>query len=284
MENQETQPQEEMWQKWEKEHKRGKIMGGIVIVIVGALFLAREMGVIFPAWLLTWKTVLIGFGLFLGIKQGFRSAGWLVPIIVGGAFLVSDLYPELAFRPLIWPVAIILFGLMVIFRPHRSRHHQWRKWQRNYERHHGNAYQHHKYDKYSDYDCDDRFTKTETTSNDTFDYTAFMASVKKNILSKNFRNGEVTAVFGGTKVDFSQADIDHSAVLEVTNVFAGTQLVVPANWEIRSEIVCVFGSVEDKRPQLPLNATEENRKVLVLKGTVFFGGLEIRSYNESFYK
>ena len=262
------------------------MLGGIAIVIIGALFLARELGVTFPAWLLTWKTLLVAVGLFAGMKHGFRGAGWLIPVAVGGVFLLSDLYPELAIRPLIWPIIVIFFGLVIIFKPHRSRHQHWHKWQRHHGHHRKYYQQKYGYDYMAPqqdsgtFDCYDYDNvRTETTSDDTFDYTAFMASVKKNILSKNFRNGEITAIFGGAKVDFSQADLDHSAVLEVTNVFAGTQLVIPANWEIRSEIVCVFGNVEDKRPQVPASATEENRKVLVLKGTIFFGGLEIKSFN-----
>lgn len=259
-----------MWQQWEKEHRRGKVMGGIAIVLVGSLFLARELGVIFPEWLFTWKTLLITIGLFAGIKHGFRNAGWLVPVAIGGVYLASDLYPELAIRPLIWPVIIIFIGLVIIFKPHRSRHAHWRRWHRHRHRHQHRYYQ-------QKYNFD--FTKAENTSDDSFDFVAFMSGIKKNILTKNFRNGEVTVVFGGAKVDFSQADLDYSPTLEVTNVLGGTQLIIPANWEIRSEIVCVFGNVEDKRPQIPAPGTDEGRKVLVLKGTIFMGGLEIRSFN-----
>jgi hypothetical protein len=57
----------------------------------------------------------------------------------------------------------------------------------------------------------------------------------------------------------------------------GTKLVIPANWEIQSEVVSVMGSIEDKRPIIT-NVNVEKNKVLVLRGTVFMGGIDITSY------
>ena len=55
------------------------------------------------------------------------------------------------------------------------------------------------------------------------------------------------------------------------------RLIIPANWEVHSELVSVFGNIEDKRSIQPkLNAEVE--KVLVLKGNTFMGGIEIKSY------
>ena len=38
----------EMMQEWERGHRRGKIFGGLIVVTIGALFLARETGAYFP--------------------------------------------------------------------------------------------------------------------------------------------------------------------------------------------------------------------------------------------
>lgn len=84
-------------------------------------------------------------------------------------------------------------------------------------------------------------------------------------------------MFGGTELNLMQADIEEKATLEITQVFGGTKLLVPAHWEIKSEIVAVLGSVEDKRPVQP-NVSSEPAKTLVLVGTVVFGGIEIKSF------
>ena len=63
----------------------------------------------------------------------------------------------------------------------------------------------------------------------------------------------------------------------MTNVFGGTKLILPAHWEINSELVSVMGNVEDKRP-IPPTTNVDMRKVLNLRGTTFMGGIEIKSY------
>ena len=56
----------------------------------------------------------------------------------------------------------------------------------------------------------------------------------------------------------------------------GTKLIVPPTWDVQSEMVAIFGGVEDKRR---INPEMINRnKRLILMGTAFLGGLEIRSY------
>jgi predicted membrane protein len=85
-------------------------------------------------------------------------------------------------------------------------------------------------------------------------------------------------VFGGAEYDLSQADITETATLEINQVFGGTKLIVPSSWEIKSELVAVFGGIDDKRPIMSPNSLSSN-KILILKGTTYFGGIDIRSYS-----
>lgn len=260
MEYQEQHNQDTMWRKMEEAHKRGKIFGGILVVIAGSLFLGRELGVAIPSWVFTWKMFLVALGLLIAVKHNFRQTGWIILILVGGAFLVGDIYPAVAIKPLIWPIVIILFGLYLIFKP-RHRFRRWEKWE--------GKHQH-----YNRFSC---VREGESIHEDTIDSTTFMGGVKKNILSKNFKGGEVTNVFGGSEINLSQADFENTVTLELTNVFGGTKLIVPANWEISSELTSVIGNIEDKRPVNHKIAGEAS-KILILKGTTFFGGIEIKSY------
>lgn len=256
---------EEMCKQSEQSHKRGKVFGGILVVVAGSLFLARELGADIPHWVFTWKTFLIALGLLIGVKHNFRNAWWFFLIAIGGISLLGDVYPDMNIKPFIWPVLIILFGLIIIFKPRGKFKHK-RHWDKFHNRRHGfNSRRN---------EC---FTNETTSEEDLVDFTTFMGSVKKNILSKNFKGGEITNVFGGSEVNLSQADIDKTATLELTNVFGGTRLIIPANWEIHSELVSVFGNIEDKRPIQP-KLNSEPEKVLVLKGNTFMGGIEIKSY------
>jgi len=259
---------ENVWKNIEKSHRRGKIMGGVLIVAIGSLFLARELGAEIPFWVFSWKMLLIGLGVVSAVKHRFLHPGWMILIAVGGAFLLSDLYPHMQIKPILWPSLIILFGLAIIFKPRRkSRFAHYRKHfkKRNYEGRYPS-------------DCGDRFNCEEPTSDNYLESTVLFAGVKKIVLAKNFKGGEVVNVFGGTELNLSQADFEGTAKLEITQVFGGTKLIVPSHWEVRSEqTVTVFGNVEDKRGTKPPVAGEPD-KVLIITGTTVFGGIDIRSF------
>lgn len=271
---------EEMCKQIEKGHRRGKVVGGILVVIAGSLFLAKELGADIPHWIFTWKIFLIALGIITGIKHNFRNAWWFLLVAIGGIFLAVDFYPELNIKQLLWPIFIILFGIIMIFKPRRK--HKYRRWGKFYEKKYGkdyvekyNSYYENKYgSKVEHSEC---FAKESSSTDDYVEFTTFMGSVKKNILSKNFKGGEVSNVFGGTELNLSQADIDNTATLELDNVFGGTRLVIPANWEVHSESVSVImGTIEDKRPVQTSNL--DNPKILILKGTTVMGGIEIKCY------
>jgi len=254
------------WQQckedWQKRHRRGKIAGGIILVTAGALLLARQMGVAFPEWFFTWKVLLIVVGLFVGFKHGFRGFGWLIPVAIGGVFLAQDFYPEMHIGRMFWPIFIIAIGLLMIFKPRRgwNRHHQWKWEQKRYEH-----WRHRK-----------DWCHEESFSEDRIETSSVFGSIKKNVISKDFKGGEMNCVFGGALLDLSQADIKDKAVLEVNCVFGGAKLVVPQHWQLQAgELVTVMGGIEDKRPRS--GVVTDPTKVLVLRGTAVFGGIEILS-------
>jgi hypothetical protein len=55
----------------------------------------------------------------------------------------------------------------------------------------------------------------------------------------------------------------------------GTKIIVPAHWEVRSQVTAVFAGFEDKRQQ-PAAINQE--KILILEGTSIFGGIELKNY------
>ena len=82
---------------------------------------------------------------------------------------------------------------------------------------------------------------------------------------------------GGAEINLINADIVEKAVLDVTQIFGGTKLIVPSNWNVVSEMTAVLGGIEDRR-EITQSSIEEGKKVLVLKGTSIFAGIDIRSY------
>ncbi len=256
-------------------------------MFLGGIFLMKELSFgFFPGWLFSWPMILIAVGVFSGIKHGFRGGGWMILLLVGGFFLLDQVDTGFNIHRYIVPFAIICVGLVMITRPRRgddSRY--WNRYDRRGWGWRGGYWQ------------DDQNRPPYTpppppasgpsaspdpgtaqqagSAEDYIDSVSVLGGVKKVIVSKNFRGGEATSFLGGTELDFTQADINGTVVLELTQVMGGTKLIVPGNWSIRNEVNAVLGGVDDKR-QVHI-ATDPN-KLLILKGTSVLGGLEIRNY------
>jgi predicted membrane protein len=240
----------------------GHIWTGIFILLVGVAALLKTSIPDLPYWIFSWQMFLIALGLFIGFKHGFRGGAWLILIMVGTAFLLRDIFPDLAIRRYIWPVLLIGIGAFLIIRPRRK---SWEQCAWNEKKNTGSQ------------SGSSILSDAETWSQDDFvDSTSIFSGDKKNILSKNFKGGDIVNIFGGTELNLSQADIQGKVTIEITTIFGGTKLVVPANWEVKSEAVTIFGGLEDKRSITA--STEVSGKVLLLKGTVIFGGIEIKSF------
>jgi predicted membrane protein len=255
-------------EQMQRQHRRGRRFAGLVFVIAGSLFIAKQSGVLIPDWLFTWQMLLIAFGLVMGVKHAFNGAGWLVPIIVGSVFMIQEFYPEFGIRIYLWPVGIILFGLMLIFKPKRM--HRFRyggRYRRRWEQHAKNWEQH----------ADTENSSSAYNAEDRVDATAVFGEVKKNIISKDFKGGEVTCVFGGAEINLTQSDINGRVVIESTQVFGGAKFIVPRHWKVQSEMSAVFGGVQDKRLIVD-DSMIDHTKILVIEGTCVFGGIEIMSF------
>jgi predicted membrane protein len=250
---------EERWNNrdYQSLHRRGSMWTGLFILLIGvaALIKATVFGI--PGWVFSWPMILIAFGFFVGIRHSFRGVAWFLMMIVGGVFLYERLNPDVHMRQYIWPMALIVVGLFFIVRP-------WRRGM------HGEK-------KNAGMNDGDALGIEETWSSEDFvDSTSIFGGAKKNIISKSFKGGDLVNIFGGTDLDLTQADFTGTAEIELTTIFGGTKLIVPSNWSIKSDAVIIFGGLEDKRKMAPV--TQNPDKTLVLKGTVIFGGIDIKSY------
>jgi len=236
--------------------RNNNVLTGAFILLIGIVALMKAVMVDFPDWVFSWQMMLIAFGVFIGIRHNFRGGAWLVLLLVGGIFLLRDIFPDFSFK-LIWPTVLIVIGAFIIMRPRR----RW-KWDGT---------------KRTEGTSDSFFSEDTDYSKDDFvDSTSIFGGAKKIIISKNFKGGDLVNIFGGTELDLSQADFTGVAVIELTTIFGGTKLLVPSNWSIKSEAVTIFGGIEDKRRMQTM--TEAPDKSLVIRGTVIFGGIDIKSF------
>jgi predicted membrane protein len=270
--------------------RRGKVLAGMVLLAVGAALLLRQFDFFFfPGWLFSWPMWIIVWGVYIGAKHNFRNSSWLVMVIIGCAFLLNNVIPGFNANEFFWPIAIIGFGIFLILKRNNHTQDYWDKkdWKKKWE--------------YSKYDFNSPgptqpnapvvdYTTTGTTPNnppltppqmsptgdDHLDALSIFGGVKKIIFSKNFQGGEIVNIFGGAELDFTQADINGRVYVDITQLFGGTKIIVPAHWMVISDMAAVFAGVDDKR--IRTSAPLDSNKVLVLKGISIFAGVDIRSY------
>jgi predicted membrane protein len=276
----------------------GKMLVGLLLLILGIGFLFQQLNFFFiPHWLFSPASWLIIWGLYSGAKCNFRNAFWLIMVLVGAAWLLSDIFPNYNIHNIVWPIALITFGIWLITkRKSTLDQNNWgRKWDEKWSRKtsgYGNPFEP-VITPVTPVDAPPAEPEASTTSStnippssgfqnygpikgdDFIDAVSIFGGVKKTILSKNFRGGEIVNVFGGAELDFTQADIQGRVVIDITQIFGGTKIIVPSNWQVVSDLAAVFASVDDKRIN---RGILDNDKVLVLKGVSIFAGVDVRSY------
>lgn len=96
------------------------------------------------------------------------------------------------------------------------------------------------------------------------------SGINSKLNSENLEGINLTAVFGGGKVDVagaktSKKDID----IELVAIFGGIKLILPKNWKVESEGTGIFGSFDNRTEQAKTTTTVH------LKGAAIFGGVEV---------
>jgi predicted membrane protein len=248
----------------------GRILAGLFLLFVGAVYFLKEMSFpFFPDWLISWPMILIVIGLYIGIRHQFRNPGWVILMIIGGVFLVDRMDLGMDLHHFIGPAIIIGIGLVLVLRPKRRRNWhgtEWADWHREKIISQAKRFE------------SKGFSKTfnvDPSSDEFLEISAIFGSAQRIIISKNFKGADITCFMGGVELDFTQADLTQTAVIDMTIGFGGGKIIVPADWQVSNQISPVFGGVEDKRRQ---TGNSNSQKMLILKGTCFFGGFEIKNY------
>jgi predicted membrane protein len=273
---------ESMSERWSDRHqsRSSGLWTGILLIVIGTdYFLVNSNPPILPEWMWSWEVLLIGMGLFIGIRHNFRSPAWFILMVVGGVFLLKSdefakYFPGLNVNH-IWPVALIILGLFFILRPRRHRN-----WHDQIDEEVKSKVDEAMGGQGEPSDVKGYPSQSQPAqsilSEDFIDTTSIFGGIKKNIISKNFKGGDITNIMGGSEIDLTQADIHGTVSIDLTQVFGGTKLIVPSNWQVKAQMAAIFGGVEDKRSVQ--NTALDPNKILILDGTSIFGGIEIRSY------
>jgi predicted membrane protein len=223
----------------------GRIFWGLALILVGALVLLKrfdiwDLGYLLSTW---WPAILILIGISLLIGNRFRRPGaGLLLIIIGAMFLLWELgYLEVDVWRKVWPAALIVIGLWIIFRPViRPR----------------------------------SSGTVPPAPGDDIDVTAVFSGAKRRIETQGFKGGEATAVFGGADLDFTNAGLEGGrATVEATAIFGGVDIIVPKNWRVIMDGTPILGGFNLKHANPP---EAEAKATLHVRGTAIFGGVTVK--------
>jgi predicted membrane protein len=220
---------------------RGSLIGGAIITLIGLALLLNHLNVLPIERLYRfWPLIIVFWG--VGTLFMRTSRTWGAFLILLGTVLELHVLGIMHVGDL-WPVLIIALGLFLMWGAMRPP----------------------------------LASSGKSDSADTMNAVAIFGGTERRITTRNFKGGRVNSVFGGVELDFRDADIEgNEAILEVNCVFGGVEIRVPDHWHVHSANIPVLGGYEDKTRVRPAADSEPaNKKTLVIRGLVVFGGVEI---------
>lgn len=290
-----------------KSNNSKNIIGGIIILI-GILLLLKNLNIdfFFPSWIFGWYMIPIIIGLVIGVNSNFQKKSAVILIAVGLAFLAKRIM-HTDFGGIIFPILIIGLGAYFIMGRKKGlpplpptplspnsppKPPADFDWDKRVVDPAAEGVQAEVEDKPTDENsiakdnsnqgllneqtfAAPNYTQTDNSFEDVLNVNSIFASLKKLILSKNFRGGNIACMFGSVSIDLTQADITDVAVIDAFQMFGSAKIIVPANWTVYSNVSSVFGDVDDRRFNVGL--TRDPAKKLYITGTCLFGNLTIRN-------
>lgn len=263
----------------------GRILTGLVIVLIGIFLLVSNLGLLGPELnhiVFSWPSILVFFGIIALINSNYR--GGFILLAIGGFFLVSRYYYMDLWT--MWPILLIILGIYTLLGSRYHHHHHSKhyydkeKYKEYYKDEYGDwqhpHYHHHHHDHYRNRGFADM--ETENVEADMIDENVVFRGSKKSFSSSDFKGGRISAIFGGTEIDLSNCNLspEGNNIIDIVAIFGGATIYVPNDWKVIMDITPVFGGFADERRRMS-NYEIDEKKVIIIKGTMVFGGGKIMS-------
>ncbi|RLM53909.1 hypothetical protein DVK02_10805 [Halobellus sp. Atlit-31R] len=226
----------------------GRLLTGGLVILIGILLLLETTGLAETGTL--WDLVpalFVLLGVWALLRSDFRNlTGPVLVIAVAGTFLLRNL--GIVTDELIgtwWPLLLVLFGTLLVVSRSRRRGRL-----RNAA------------------DSDGEITAV-----------GVFGGGDRRLSTDAFTGAEIVAVFGGVDLDLRDVSVPTPpAVVETVCLFGGSDIRVPESWDVRLDVLALFGGASDSRPRRatsPDDAGDRGEPDLVVTGLVLFGGVEI---------
>lgn len=221
----------------------------LAFIVVGLLFIARNMGAIdnhvFHT-LVSWQMLLV----VIGAAQLFKRniLGGLILITIGTFFLLPT---ELGLAEF-WPLLLIAIGVGMLFKLQKPSGH-W-PWQKHTSK---------------------NSIERTVTDNGFINSDVNFSGAKHIVLDPAFRGADLDCNFGSIVLDLRRTMLENeNTYIDIDCNFGGIEIFIPSNWNVIIEVNCTLGGIDDKRL---LSHEIDHVHKLILRGNIHFSGIELKS-------
>jgi predicted membrane protein len=221
------------------------IVAGLILIVKKSSVLPEPLDYFIDDIIFSWQMLLVAIGVITLVGSDNKTPG-IVLISVGGFFLIPELFTDF-FRSFnfFWPALFIVVGIVLLMNS------------KNLVK---------------------RLDFSGSNRADYIDNVNIFSGAERQLVTDNFQGGKITSIFGGGEVDLTRSSLaPGDNVIEITCIFGGTTIIVPDNWNVILDITPILGGFSDSR-KLRGDVIRDNTRSLIIRGTVIFGGGEIKSY------
>jgi len=237
------------------------MMFGLLLVLLGTLLFIDNLdilpfsvaGAFWPLAVFLYCAVMF----YRRVSPAVRVMA-ITGMVWAGLMLLDTLHLIHVRGAILWPLAMIAAGVILLMFRIRMQSIQWEQFRGHW--------------------VIGSNARSRTVNNRVEECVIF-SGVKRKIETLNFEGGELTAVFGSIELDLRRASIstpDRYATLEANSAFGSIELRIPETWQVQLQGNAVFGAYEDKTiPPRPDPGSPI--PTLVISGGTAFGAVVIKS-------
>ena len=219
------------------------VLWGIILVVLGVIIGTNSLGLtdinlLFDGW---W-TLFIIVPCFIGLFTNSEKTGNIIGILIGVALLlgINDIIDFDKIWTLLLPLVIVVVGLSLIFKDTFNSK------------------------------VSKEIKKINKENNKDNDYFTAFSGQNIDLNNEDFKGADLTAIFGGLKLDLRKANIDKDVVINASSIFGGIDILIPKDVNVKVKSTSLFGGVTNKK------SNNDNQKTIYINALCMFGGVEIK--------
>lgn len=215
---------------------KNTIIWGLIIIAVGVIFLGNALNI----WNIEiffngWWTLFIIIPSVVGLfkKQTFFTSFLGLTIGILLLFAAQDIITWSMVGKIFIPILLIIIGLSMVFKP---------------------------------------VVKKKINKKGLPEYIGIFSECTEKI-GKDFKGANCIAIFGGVKLDLTNAKITEDIIIDCTSVFGSIDLIIPEGVNIIATGVPIFGGIENKSN----TKTDKKEPIIYINYVCIFAGIDINN-------